>query len=384
MTFTFASLFSGGGGADLGLMAAGGRPLWAVEYDPAIAGVYRQNIGDHVVIGDVRAVDYSALPAVDWLHASPVCTRASVANSGASETDEDRETARAVVRAVRAGAPAVVSIENVWSYRKFDSFGIILQALGELGYMFDFSHVNAADLGVPQTRRRLILRAVRGLMPPLPAPVPWVSWYKAIEDLIPSLPDSDLAPWQAARLPAELRTVFFGNNANNTSEAPSFVEADDPVMTITTKYLGRSRAVLVNSKDKNQQWGKLYRDQTEPGFTVLTDDRQSHRPRAVLVEGNNDRNQTGVPTMRADDRPAFTVAGAKAKHRAILDDSPGVRVVAMTARALARFQSFPDSFVIPAGSVLASRVIGNAVPPLLTQRIAEGLLAAGAIHGGAA
>ncbi len=36
---TCATLFSGGGLADVGLGRAGLTPLWAVEYDPAIAAV---------------------------------------------------------------------------------------------------------------------------------------------------------------------------------------------------------------------------------------------------------------------------------------------------------------------------------------------------------
>jgi site-specific DNA-cytosine methylase len=34
---TFASLFSGGGGTDIGALQAGYTPLWAVECDAAIA-----------------------------------------------------------------------------------------------------------------------------------------------------------------------------------------------------------------------------------------------------------------------------------------------------------------------------------------------------------
>lgn len=101
----FGTLFSGGGGADLGLMAAGLSPAWAVEYDAKIAGVYADNIGHAPIVADVRGVDYAALPRVDWMHASPVCTRASVANSGAVETQEDIETAGAVVRAISAVSP---------------------------------------------------------------------------------------------------------------------------------------------------------------------------------------------------------------------------------------------------------------------------------------
>jgi site-specific DNA-cytosine methylase len=47
------------------------------------------------------------------------------------------------------------------------------------------------------------------------------------------------------------------------------------------------------------------------------------------------------------------------------------RVVRMTPRALARFQAFPDTYALPDGAALACRVIGNAVPPLLMQRIGD-------------
>ena len=49
------------------------------------------------------------------------------------------------------------------------------------------------------------------------------------------------------------------------------------------------------------------------------------------------------------------------------------RVVAMTPRCLARFQSFPDSYELPESKTLAAKGIGNAVAPLMYQRILEGL-----------
>ena len=111
---TFATLFQGGGGADLGLSAVGLRHAWGVEYDPAIAAVAEAN-GFAPIVADVRNVDYASLPQVNWLHASPVCTRASNANPGATESDEDLSMADAVVRAIRAQQPQVFSLENVWT-----------------------------------------------------------------------------------------------------------------------------------------------------------------------------------------------------------------------------------------------------------------------------
>ncbi len=77
--------------------------------------------------------------------------------------------------------------------------------------------------------------------------------------------------------------------------------------------------------------------------------------------------------MRSDGEPWFTVTTGGSKHpvRAWLQCG---RVVAMTPRALARFQSFPDTYVLPEKKSLASFGIGNAVSPLAYQRIIEGLL----------
>lgn len=45
-----------------------------------------------------------------------------------------------------------------------------------------------------------------------------------------------------------------------------------------------------------------------------------------------------------------------------------------TDRALARFQSFRDSYILPDGQGLACKIIGNAVPPLMYQKIVTELV----------
>lgn len=364
----FATMFTGFGGADVGLMAAGMTPLWGVEYDAAIADVYRQNIGDHVIVADVRTVDYAALSAVDWLHASPSCVRASVANVDATESTEDIEAAQAVVRALQAHKPLVFTLENVWAYRNFAAFRLILDTIGNMGYFYDFEHVNSADLGVPQTRRRLILRATRGLLPPMPQPVPWVGWYEAIADLLPDLPDSKLAPWQLARLPEEVKeTMLVGSGNTNKSivtDAPRIWT--EPAYTVLGSMLRGSRALLVDGKLGSESTIMTTRDGEAPCFTVTTS-RNQRDMRAVLVSKNADKYGDGI---RGSSEPAQTIGANEHGSKGILPH----RIVAMTPRCLARFQSFPDWYQLPDNRSLAAKGIGNAVPPLLMQRIAEGLL----------
>jgi site-specific DNA-cytosine methylase len=73
------------------------------------------------------------------------------------------------------------------------------------------------------------------------------------------------------------------------------------------------------------------------------------------------------------DAPVVTITASQPRHpfRAWLSQG---RVVKMTPRALARFQSVPDSYVLPDKSSLACTVIGNMVPSLMMQKIVEPLL----------
>ena len=64
--------------------------------------------------------------------------------------------------------------------------------------------------------------------------------------------------------------------------------------------------------------------------------------------------------------PTVTTAHDATKYRAWLEQG---RVVTMTSRALARFQSCPDTYVLPTNNKLASTIIGNGVPCLLSEAI---------------
>lgn len=405
---TIGTLFSGFGGVDIGAMAAGLTPLWAVEYDAAIAGVYRQNIGDHVTVADILQLDPLDFEPVDVLHASPPCPNFSVAKAGAEETEDDIAPGRKVAEFVTALRPAMFTLENVYGYRKAKSFRIIVKALARAGYQYRWWHLNAADFGVPQTRKRLILVARLDGVPQRPhathapaadiAPLfderkPWVGWYEAIEDLIPTLPDSEFAPWQLARLPAELRTMLVpavngdgtahpcnGSEPTHTIQATAFKQTPrafivsnastewsdglfdgaEPALAVSPQMGGRARAFIVDGKLNDNSTSLTTRDGDAPSVTVTT----SHNNRdvkAFIVSSNTDAGEE--PPQRDSATPALTV-----------DSKTSGRVVQMTPRALARFQSIPDWYALPESRVLAAKGIGNAVPPLLYQRVIEAQL----------
>jgi site-specific DNA-cytosine methylase len=69
------------------------------------------------------------------------------------------------------------------------------------------------------------------------------------------------------------------------------------------------------------------------------------------------------------DEPAMTIsATSDGRHRIWLPDN---RILTPNVRALARFQSVPDVYMLPDRAALACTVIGNMIPPLLMQKVGE-------------
>lgn len=421
---TFATLFSGGELAGVGMRNAGLVHRWGIELDDAIAAVARMN-GFNVITANILDIDPAALEPVDALHASPPCTRASNANQsaelnddGTKEAELDIELGKKVAEFIDVLRPRWFTLENAYQYRNFKAFGIICNALNRGGYFWDYDNVNAANFAVPQTRRRLILRAVRGaLLPPLPAPEPWVGWLAAIEDLIPTLPDSKFAKWQLERLPAELNSFLVGgSNTSDVQAAPgvgvslanepsrmvpasqrtdwrAFIlsnakteygdgirNGQEPAGTVTGESNGRVRAFVIdqnygNSNSGGQEHILSIKQDNQPIFTLGAGNGDKREIRAWLV-GINANDSSGAKIYQGETEPAQTVrvpSGGRV-YRAWLSQG---RVVKLTPRALARLQSVPDDYILPDKAALAGKVIGNGVACLMIEKIYRQLTAGG-------
>lgn len=380
---TQATMFSGGEGFGEGARAAGLRHLWGLEAEPDIAAVAELN-DYRSIVARVQDVDYAALEAPYHLHASPVCKEYSDANADGAEGEEEIAQAQAICRAIIALRSHVFTLENVRAYARpqFKAFPMIVTTLHAEGYGVTWRVLNSADYGVPQTRERLILRAVRGQdRPLLPTPtharadkiapmlddrLPWVGWYEAIRDLISTLPDSAFAPWQLARLPREIRESIMPSaiNADGTTVPRRGYE---PTFTLqATAYKHMPRAFILDGTP-NPSGDATLRDGEDRIFTVTTGKGTRQPARAFLVPNDNTGQEWGR-RYRDGDEPSPTHSAGR-NYRAMLPVSG--RVVRMTPRALARFQSFPDTYILPDKASLATTVIGNAVPPLLAQRLCE-------------
>lgn len=366
----FSSVFTGGGGADIGARDAGFELGDGLEIDSDIARVANDNLGGHVHVGDILTTDPSLFRPMDLLHASPPCPSFSVANNKKGETELDIALAEKVCEFIRYHTPKLFTLENVMGYRKSKSYALIINTLSQLGYMYDAQILNSANMGVPQTRRRLIVRASRvGMIPSLPEPIKWVGWYEAIEDLIPTLPESKFADWQLKKLKLLGTTTVDSAGFNDASgdKIPVQKSMESPVGAITSNYHRRElKAFIVNTQEDHGEEFYTSRESESPSPTVAS--TSNGRYKAFIMPTDN---ASGALPIDSPERFRTITVGHDYIHgRALLGNG---KVVAMTPRALARFQSFPDWYQLPEKK-LACKIIGNSVPPLMYQRIAEGLL----------
>jgi DNA (cytosine-5)-methyltransferase 1 len=120
---TSADLFSGCGGVAQGMKQAGFTHDWGLEFDPAIAEIYRANHGQ-VYVQNILDADPMKFEKVDLLHASPVCKSFSTANANKGEKQVDIDCAIKTAQFIQVLQPPTFTIENVQAYGKSKAFNI--------------------------------------------------------------------------------------------------------------------------------------------------------------------------------------------------------------------------------------------------------------------
>ena len=351
----WGTLFSNFGGADWGLEAAGDTVVWAVENDPMAAEYYlRNHPKSRMMEADVQSVDVRELPNIDALWISPPCQGHSQARRKDLPARDDVWVGRDMLRYVAELRPAVIIIENVPKYAKHAVFREIIAALEspELGYTVEWRVLNCADYGIPQTRERLIVQARRDGCITWPAMAARrIGWYEAIGDILPP-PDKPLAPWQASRW-NEAYSKLGVTWLDNSSACRRNPKGRDNVLTV--------RAVH------------------EPVATITTNHHGADFIYPLLLDGQfkygSDETGNRILNPIAPDQPAPCIMASDHSRKDIVYPVTVPMRARMTARCAARLQTLPDSAILPEVYSHAIKLIGNAVPSLLAQRLAENLKA---------
>lgn len=326
---THVSLFSGCGGADLGLHQAGFRTVFANDIFDDACATYSANLGD-IYEGDIRALRWpSNIAGVDLLTAGFPCQPFSNAGSRRGLEDQRGTLYEAAVAAVAHFLPRAVLFENVrgiLSFRKGRALlvGDICASLDRLGYDCIFTLLNAADHNVAQNRLRVFVVGIhreRGAGT-FAFPVPVNEMDLSLGATILDIP----------------------------KDAPN----QDELMRLNPQAIHIGSMVPEGGSWKNIPYEKL-----PPRLKKISDNIERYRWPNFYRRFH--RNEV-----------AGTVTAAfKPENAGVWHPIEG-RI--MSVREIARIQSFPDWFVFEGKTVKSKYVqIGNAIPPRLAYEIGRNI-----------
>jgi DNA (cytosine-5)-methyltransferase 1 len=336
----FISLFTGAGGLDLGLEAAGFRVALCVEKDPIARQTLAQNRPEWLQAepGDIHQWDPETLlrfggiraRQVSLVAAGPPCQPFSKAgywaNGNARRMEDPRaSTLKAFLEVAEQALPKVVLLENVKGITfngKDEGIEHLRRGFARINrrcgtqYSLQVLHLNAADYGVPQIRERVFLVAHRdGLHLQIPAPTHFPNPYSTKKGKLPYL-----TAWDAIG------------------------DLDNGIESLELALTGRWADLLPCIPE-----GRNYLWHTESGggrklFGWRT------RYWSFLLKLSKQR-----PSWTISAEPGPATGPFHWKNRRL---SP---------RELCRLQTFPDDFK-PVGTLRdVQRQIGNATPPLLAE-----------------
>lgn len=340
---TFVSVFSGAGGLDVGLQRAGWDCLYATDFDKHAvetlklnAAEGRFNGGGHICHADIRDLTGEQILSdvgrrrgdVDLLAGGPPCQSWSSAGHQLGFNDPRGRLFEDYLRVAKQLDVRWLLFENVRGLITAkgadglpgSALAAIRQALFKAGWQTRVELLNAADFGAPQRRVRVVLIGYRqGDEPSIPTP----SHNERGEN--------GLVPWVSM--------------AVALSEL-SPLEADEiirPSGKLALELAGINPGSGVKSPGK--------RETTRPGG------HWGYKQGAFIADMN---------------RAARTVT-ANAQQDWIRDALHGLR--RLTPRECAALQTFPADWRFAGKRVDQYRQIGNAVPPLLAERVGSALRA---------
>jgi DNA (cytosine-5)-methyltransferase 1 len=413
-----ADLFCGAGGLSEGFRQAGCRIVVGSDVDPDACATYATNFPEaQAVCGDIREarirkhVASAASADIDVIVGGPPCQAFSQMRNHSRLIDDPRNSLyREFVRIVDKLEPRAFVMENVPGLEQMGVKEQILEDLTLRGmYSVRAQVVDAADYGVPQTRRRILftgLHSFLALEPPILVGSGATSAFclerrnggervhyrlKASEDLFASdaqLRDPDDAVFVTAKQAIGDLELLKAGERCDTIEAAQLPAP-------TSEYQRRMRdglgSVMLNtSVPRINEDTRLRLLKLPPGgnFRDLPEELTQRYLTGALWGPSNGSGRLGRRHYYAYRRlhPDLWSWTLNTKADSVYHYR---RPRALSVREFARLQSFPDRFVFttdPRAGDLAGRIdggaahskyrqVGNAVPPLLARAIATQLVA---------
>lgn len=362
------SLFTGAGGLDIGLEAAGFETAVCVEINPDCRETLRYNRpgwkifedGTKRIPGDIRAIKTGEL--LDFGHISrgelslvvggaPCQPFSNIGKKRGKNDPINGDLFLEFVRIVKGLLPKAFIFENVSGIthaKHADVINYMRSKFEELGYGVSCTILNAADYGVAQKRERFFLLGLSGIENPA---FPLPTHYKNREAWKQFTYNFDKIP---ETTPQKWRTL------------------GDVLHSIPKNASKRNDYILMNISDVVQNRMK----HIKPGqnFKALP---MKLRPECWKSGKHQGHDTFGRPKL---DEPSVTI------RTSAYNPSKGKYIHPTENRGLssiemAAIQSFPKDWIFKYASgknitlVSVGKQIGNAVPPLLAKAIGQAIMA---------
>ena len=337
-------LFSGAGGLHIGFERAGFDIKLCIDNDNLVERTNRKNFPNIPMINrDIRTVTTDEIKAflddgtVDVVIGGPPCQGFSTIGKRVSSDPQKRyafdprnELVITYANLIRALQPKFIVMENVKGILTKDGGNYlqsVLSMLRDAGYSVDYRLINMADYGVPQIRERVIILGNRLGLP--------VSFPKRDHS---DNPEDGLLPWNNCW--DVLKDLV------DLGDCPEF---NHVALKHTPKNIERYKLI--------PEGGRLPEDNLPPelyrrnfGNTYKRLDRK--RPALTMVPGND----------------AFPIHPELNRS--------------LTVREAARIQTFPDEMIFEGNRRQQGHQVGNAVPPMFSEKLGKFVLSLLSGNGG--
>ncbi|MBE2254664.1 MAG: DNA cytosine methyltransferase [Ignavibacteria bacterium] len=333
--------------------------LWSNVPDEIINSVINTEISEDTLPEIFRKIDRKLNgDKVDLIIGGPPCQAYSVVGRARKDMDSDprNHLYKHYIKFLEKYNPKMFIFENVpgiFSAKNGEYLSKIFKAVRNTGYEVAIppnKYLNAKDFGVLQDRKRVII----------------IGWIKELNLKYPDFETKEYKFKVLKDLFSDLKPLKNGEGTLNA------VEYAKP----TTEYLKQSNIRngldfvtqhIVRPNNTNdleiyriavEEWnkGKRLNYSTLPKRLIKHNNIESFTNRFQVVNGNG-ISHTIVAHIAMDGH--YYIHPEKKQNRSI------------SLREAARIQSFPDDYFFEGSRTAAFKQIGNAVPPLMAQKIAE-------------
>ena len=338
MKYKVIDLFAGVGGMSLGFEMAGFDVVLANEYDKDIATAYKKNhsstkmINEDITKLDLQSVFEQYKGNIDVIIGGPPCQGFSQKGKRKTIHDERNFLFKYYVKVV--DVPNLLTAEKGYFKREIE------ELFSKMGYILDAGVLNAADYGVPQNRRRAVIIGKKT--------------NEERVNLLPKPVNKKVSVWDAISDLAYL----------NSGEGDEIQDYKFEARSEYQKKMRMNSNKLLNHKATNHSKLALERLALVPPEQGKECLPEEHLTKSIYSGTwcRMQKDDVSVTITTRFDTPSSGRFTHPYLNRAI------------TVREAARIQSFPDTFEFVGPKVSQMKQVGNAVPPLLANKIADSIL----------